>query len=44
MLQIIVVKLEDDPTACQYVTRELQLENSAKSFMDIIKAHINVDA
>ena len=31
----------DDPTACQYISKEIQLENSASSLKIILAAHIN---
>ena len=32
-----------DPTACQYITKEVQLENSASSIKILLAAHINSD-
>ena len=36
--------LELDPTACQYVTKELILENAATSIKITVDAHINLDS
>ena len=33
--------IDDDPTACQYITKELQLENSATSIKVILSGHAN---
>ena len=34
----------EDPTACQYVSKEILLENSASSIKIILSAHLNEDA
>ena len=34
----------EDPTACQYVSKEINLENPASSIKIIVSAHINEDA
>ncbi len=39
-----VKSITDDPTACQYITKELQLENSATSIKIILSGHTNPDA
>ena len=39
-----VKTISDDPTACQYITKELQLENSATSIKIILAGHVNPDA
>ena len=39
-----VDSIEEDPTACQYISKEVVLENSASSIKVIISAHINLDA
>ena len=39
-----VKSIIDDPTACQYVTKELQIENSATSIKIILSGHVNSDA
>ncbi len=36
-----VKSVTDDPTACQYITKELQLENSATSIKIILSGHAN---
>ena len=36
--------IKEDPTACQYVSKEIVLENSASSIKIIVAAHIGVDA
>ena len=36
--------IKDDPTACQYITKELILENSATSIKITVDAHINLDS
>ena len=36
-----VNSLKDDPTSCQYVSKENTLENSATSVKIILSAHIN---
>ena len=36
--------IENDPTACQYISKEIILENSASSLKIILAAHVNVDA
>ena len=33
--------IDDDPTACQYITKELQLENAATSIKIILSGHAN---
>ena len=39
-----VDSIEEDPTACQYISKEIVLENSASSIKIILSAHINIDA
>jgi hypothetical protein len=39
-----VKSITDDPTACQYITKELQLENAATSIKIILSGHTNPDA
>mgnify|MGYP001185809966 FL=1 len=39
-----VCTLGADPTACQYISKEIQLENSATSLKLLLTAHINKDA
>ena len=39
-----VKTIKDDPTACQYITKELLLENSATSIKITVDAHINLDS
>jgi len=39
-----VDSIEEDPTACQYISKEIVLENSASSIKIILSAHINLDA
>ena len=34
----------DDPSACQYVSKEIQLENSASSIKILVNAHINANS
>ena len=36
--------IKDDPSACQYITKELVLENSATSIKITVDAHINLDS
>ena len=36
--------IESDPTACQYITKEMILENSATSIKILAGAHINLDS
>jgi len=36
--------LTDDPTACQYLSKELNLENPATSIKILVGAHIHLDA
>ena len=36
--------VEEDPTACQYISREMVLENSATSLKILLSAHIDIDA
>jgi hypothetical protein len=36
--------VEEDPTACQYVSKEIVLENSASSIKIIVAAHVGEDA
>ena len=38
-----VKTLDDDPNACQYISKEMELENSASSLKIILDAHINVN-
>jgi len=37
-----VNKIDTDPTACQYVSKEITLENSASSIKILVAAHINL--
>ena len=39
-----VDSIDEDPTACQYISKEIVLENSASSLKIILAAHINVEA
>ena len=39
-----VNSIDTDPTACQYITKELILENSATSLKITVDAHINLDS
>ena len=39
-----VNSIETDPTACQYITKELILENSATSIKIIVDAHVHLDS
>ena len=39
-----IKSITDDPTACQYITKELQLENAASSIKIILSGHANSDA
>ena len=39
-----VNSIDLDPTACQYITKELILENSATSLKVTVDAHINLDS
>jgi len=39
-----VDSIEEDPTACQYVSKEIVLENPASSIKIILAAHVNSDA
>ena len=34
----------DDPSACQYVSKEIQLENSASSIKILVNGHINMNS
>ena len=36
--------VKTDPTACQYISREMILENNATSLKVMLSAHINIDA
>ena len=36
--------INEDPTACQYISKEIMLENSASSLKIILAAHINIEA
>ena len=36
--------IESDPTACQYITKEMILENAATSIKILVSAHINLDS
>jgi len=38
-----VKSIPDDPTACQYISKEIALEQSASSIKIILDAHCNVD-
>ena len=33
--------LDDDPSACQYITKEIDLQESASSIKILLDAHIN---
>jgi len=35
--------IDDDPNACQYISKEMELENSATSLKIILDAHMNVN-
>ena len=39
-----VKSINNDPTACQYVTKEISLENAATSLKILLGGHIHVDA
>ena len=39
-----VDSIEEDPTAFQYISKEIVLENSASSLKIILAAHVNIDA
>ena len=39
-----VKTIVDDPTAAQYVSKEIQLENGSSSIKIVLNAHVNVDA
>ena len=39
-----VDSVDEDPTAFQYISKEIVLENSASSLKIILSAHVNVDA
>ena len=39
-----VKSITNDPTACQYITKELQLENAATSIKIVLSGHTNPDA
>ena len=36
--------IDEDPTACQYISKEIVLENSASSLKIILAAHVNIDS
>ena len=36
--------IESDPTGCQYITKEMILENSATSIKVLVGAHVNLDS
>ena len=36
--------IDEDPTACQYISKEIVLENPASSIKIILAAHVNLDA
>ena len=36
--------VKEDPTACQYISREMILENNATSLKVMLSAHIDIDA
>ena len=38
-----VKTIDDDPNACQYISKEMELENSASSLKIMLDAHINVN-
>ena len=38
-----VKTIDNDPNACQYISKEMELENSATSLKIILDAHINVN-
>ena len=39
-----VKSINNDPTACQYITKEISLENAATSLKILLAGHIHVDA
>ena len=39
-----VDSIDEDPTACQYISKEIVLENSASSLKIILAAHVNIDS
>jgi len=39
-----VDSIDTDPTACQYISKEIVLENSASSLKIILAAHVNLEA
>ena len=39
-----VSSITSDPTACQYITKEIQLENPATSLKLLVSAHINTNS
>ena len=39
-----VDSIDEDPTACQYISKEIVLENSASSLKIILAAHVNIEA
>tara|TARA_R100000700_G_scaffold40929_1_gene58544 strand:+ start:8321 stop:15943 length:7623 start_codon:yes stop_codon:yes gene_type:complete len=39
-----VASIVEDPTACQYITKEIQLENPATSLKLLVSAHINTNS
>ena len=39
-----VDSIDEDPTACQYISKEIVLENSASSIKIILAAHVNIDS
>ena len=46
IMQLIsrVDSIDEDPTACQYISKEIVLENSASSLKIILAAHVNIEA
>ena len=39
-----VNEVKSDPTACQYISREMVLENNASSIKVLLSAHIDIDS
>ena len=36
--------MKDDPTGCQYITKEISLENAATSIKILLAGHVHADA
>ena len=36
--------MKDDPTACQYISKEMILENAASSIKILVAAHVHLDS